>query len=168
MPPALCAVRKGSTSTRALSPDKAAALHAGMQGSLVQCRSPCGHAAHVRTAQSRRPGLAARAYLEEKQQGPLSAATAANQLEALKSMSTVVADTGEPELVKLYKPVDCTTNPRCALCLGATLLVPFDPWQLHHLHDIWCPVAHEPASSAAATHNSSAQPEQQDQVVLIA
>ena len=27
-------------------------------------------------------------------------------------MSVVVADTGEPELVKLFKPVDCTTNPR--------------------------------------------------------
>lgn len=26
-------------------------------------------------------------------------------------MSVVVADTGEPELVKLFKPVDCTTNP---------------------------------------------------------
>lgn len=30
----------------------------------------------------------------------------------LKSMSVVVADTGEPELVKKFKPVDCTTNPR--------------------------------------------------------
>ncbi len=29
-----------------------------------------------------------------------------------RSMSTVVADTGEPDLVKLYKPQDCTTNPR--------------------------------------------------------
>lgn len=35
-----------------------------------------------------------------------------NQLEALKSMSKVVADTGEIELVKKYTPVDCTTNPR--------------------------------------------------------
>lgn len=34
-----------------------------------------------------------------------------NQLEALKSMSVVVADTGEPPLVALYKPQDCTTNP---------------------------------------------------------
>lgn len=32
----------------------------------------------------------------------------------LKSMSVVVADTGEPELVKKFKPVDCTTNPRWA------------------------------------------------------
>lgn len=37
--------------------------------------------------------------------------TFANQLEALKSMSVVVADTGEIELVRAYKPVDCTTNP---------------------------------------------------------
>nr|QKY15000.1 transaldolase (TALC) [Polytomella parva] len=34
-----------------------------------------------------------------------------NQLEALRSMSTVVADTGEISLVKKFKPVDCTTNP---------------------------------------------------------
>lgn len=39
----------------------------------------------------------------------------ANQLEALKSMSVVVADTGEPALVKLYKPQDCTTNPSLVL-----------------------------------------------------
>ncbi len=34
----------------------------------------------------------------------------ANQLEALKSMSTVVADTGEIDTIKDYRPVDCTTN----------------------------------------------------------
>jgi hypothetical protein len=43
----------------------------------------------------------ARAYVEEKQQGE---SVATNQLEALKSMSVVVADTGKPELVKKYKP----------------------------------------------------------------
>lgn len=43
---------------------------------------------------------------------PRADAQFANQLEALKSMSLVVADTGEPDLVKKYKPVDCTTNPR--------------------------------------------------------
>jgi len=36
-----------------------------------------------------------------------------NQLEALKSMSVVVADSGEIDLVKKYHPQDCTTNPRC-------------------------------------------------------
>lgn len=40
---------------------------------------------------------------------------AANQLEALKQMSKVVADTGEIEAMKLYKPVDCTTNPSLVL-----------------------------------------------------
>jgi hypothetical protein len=37
---------------------------------------------------------------------------APSQSAVLKSMSVVVADTGEPELVKKFKPVDCTTNPR--------------------------------------------------------
>jgi hypothetical protein len=36
-----------------------------------------------------------------------------NQLEALKSMSKVVADTGEFESIRAFKPIDCTTNPRC-------------------------------------------------------
>lgn len=52
-----------------------------------------------------------RAYLEEKQ-APQAPHTAYNQLEALKAMSVVVADTGEVDLVKKYTPVDCTTNPR--------------------------------------------------------
>jgi hypothetical protein len=43
----------------------------------------------------------ARAYVEEKQKGE---SVATNQLEVLKSMSVVVADTGKPELVKKYKP----------------------------------------------------------------
>lgn len=53
-----------------------------------------------------RPGRLApvRAYVEEKQRGAPGAPAAANQLEALKAMSVVVADTGEPELVKKYKP----------------------------------------------------------------
>eukprot|EP00210_Caulerpa_lentillifera_P002232 g2145.t1 len=37
------------------------------------------------------------------------------QLETLRSMSTVVADTGEIDLVKKYKPIDCTTNPSLVL-----------------------------------------------------
>ena len=36
---------------------------------------------------------------------------AANQLEALKQMSKVVADTGEIDANKRYQPYDCTTNP---------------------------------------------------------
>jgi hypothetical protein len=41
-----------------------------------------------------------------------AAAAPPNQLEALKAVSVVVADTGEVELVKRYRPQDCTTNPR--------------------------------------------------------
>jgi len=37
------------------------------------------------------------------------------QLETLRQMSTVVADTGEIDLVKKYKPIDCTTNPSLVL-----------------------------------------------------
>lgn len=47
----------------------------------------------------------ARAYVEEKQKGESSVVGAGtNQLEALKTMSVVVADTGKPQLVKKYKP----------------------------------------------------------------
>lgn len=47
------------------------------------------------------------AYLPDQKQGAVK-----NQLDALKSMSVVVADTGEMALVKKYQPQDCTTNPR--------------------------------------------------------
>jgi hypothetical protein len=59
---------------------------------------------------SSKPLLAppARAYLENERRGAGGGAPAgaapANQLEALKAMSVVVADTGEPALVKAYKP----------------------------------------------------------------
>ncbi len=36
-------------------------------------------------------------------------------LEQLRSMTVVVADTGDVEAVKKYKPVDCTTNPSLVL-----------------------------------------------------
>lgn len=39
-------------------------------------------------------------------------ATMTNQLGALRSMSVVVADTGELDLVRKWRPQDCTTNPR--------------------------------------------------------
>ena len=35
-----------------------------------------------------------------------------NQLDALKQYSLVVADTGEIESIRKFRPVDCTTNPR--------------------------------------------------------
>ena len=38
--------------------------------------------------------------------------TMINQLDALRSMSVVVADTGELDLVRKWRPQDCTTNPR--------------------------------------------------------
>lgn len=40
---------------------------------------------------------------------------AENQLAALKQMSKVVADSGDIELVKRYRPHDCTTNPTLLL-----------------------------------------------------
>lgn len=39
----------------------------------------------------------------------------ASALEQLRSMTVVVADTGDVEAVKTYKPVDCTTNPSLVL-----------------------------------------------------
>ncbi len=39
----------------------------------------------------------------------------ASVLEQLRSMTVVVADTGDVEAVKTYKPVDCTTNPSLVL-----------------------------------------------------
>ena len=36
-----------------------------------------------------------------------------SQLEALKQYSLVVADTGEIESIRKFRPIDCTTNPRC-------------------------------------------------------
>lgn len=38
-----------------------------------------------------------------------------NALDQLREMTVVVADTGEVEAVKKYKPVDCTTNPSLVL-----------------------------------------------------
>ena len=39
----------------------------------------------------------------------------ASMLDQLREMTVVVADTGEVEAVKTYKPVDCTTNPSLVL-----------------------------------------------------
>ena len=43
--------------------------------------------------------------------------TGCSQLEALKHYSLVVADTGEIDSIRKYKPVDSTTNPRSQNCL---------------------------------------------------
>ena len=52
-----------------------------------------------------------------QEQTPQQAGTkeAENQLEALKSISLVVADTGEIDSIRNYRPVDCTTNPSLVL-----------------------------------------------------
>jgi transaldolase len=67
---------------------------------------------------------------------------APNQLEALRQMSKVVADTGELEKIKLYKPQDCTTNP--SLIYKAASL----PQYSRFLHDA---VAEEARSGAHPT-----------------
>ena len=38
-----------------------------------------------------------------------------NKLEQLKSMTDVVADTGDIEAIKRFKPMDATTNPSLLL-----------------------------------------------------
>lgn len=50
---------------------------------------------------------------------------AANQLEALKGMSKVVADTGDLDAIKKYQPYDATTNP--SLVLKAMSLPDYKP-----------------------------------------
>lgn len=57
------------------------------------------------------------AYLPDKKAAGSEAGTTTfkNQLEALKSMSVVVADSGEMALVKKFRPQDCTTNPSLVL-----------------------------------------------------
>lgn len=49
----------------------------------------------------------------------------ANQLESLKSITTVVADTGDIEAIKKYQPVDATTNP--SLLLKAAQMEQYQP-----------------------------------------
>eukprot|EP01024_Parvocaulis_polyphysoides_P072858 TRINITY_DN930_c0_g1_i6.p1 TRINITY_DN930_c0_g1~~TRINITY_DN930_c0_g1_i6.p1 ORF type:complete len:368 (+),score=59.58 TRINITY_DN930_c0_g1_i6:675-1778(+) len=56
-----------------------------------------------------------RAQVAQTQPGQVPSKTFSNQLDALKSMSTVVADTGDIELIRKYEPVDCTTNPSLVL-----------------------------------------------------
>ena len=53
----------------------------------------------------------------------------ANLLDQLKSMTTIVADTGDVEAIKTVKPVDATTNP--SLLLKASTL----PQYAHLIED---------------------------------
>ena len=48
-----------------------------------------------------------------------------NQLEALKAMTIVVADTGDIEAIRQYQPEDATTNP--SLILSAAALPQYAP-----------------------------------------
>lgn len=64
-------------------------------------------------------------YLESERGSGAAPSKFANQLEALRSMSVVVADTGEPELVKLHKPGETSC---------------WDQWKklrLHSCMDVW-------------------------------
>ena len=49
----------------------------------------------------------------------------ASLLEQLKTMTTIVADTGDVEAIKAVKPVDATTNP--SLVLKASQLPQYAP-----------------------------------------
>ncbi len=42
-----------------------------------------------------------------------------SKLDQLKAMTTVVADTGDMDAIRLYKPTDCTTNPTLVLKAAA-------------------------------------------------
>ena len=42
-----------------------------------------------------------------------------NQLDTLKGMTTIVADTGDIEAIRKYQPQDATTNPSLILSAAA-------------------------------------------------
>lgn len=77
---------------------------------------------HTRSARCARPlrcrtlkTPVARAIAQEQTPQQAGTKEAENQLEALKAVSLVVADTGEIDSIRSYKPVDCTTNPSLVL-----------------------------------------------------
>eukprot|EP00199_Chlamydomonas_sp_CCMP681_P001781 CAMPEP_0119105050 /NCGR_PEP_ID=MMETSP1180-20130426/3106_1 /TAXON_ID=3052 ORGANISM="Chlamydomonas cf sp, Strain CCMP681" /NCGR_SAMPLE_ID=MMETSP1180 /ASSEMBLY_ACC=CAM_ASM_000741 /LENGTH=382 /DNA_ID=CAMNT_0007089985 /DNA_START=86 /DNA_END=1234 /DNA_ORIENTATION=- len=89
-----------------------------------RCRAPVSGLAHrVAPPHSSNRGHArlpaAKVVVGKSAEGALQEGQAKrvflNQLDALKSMSVVVADTGEPALVKKFRPQDCTTNPSLVL-----------------------------------------------------
>jgi transaldolase len=58
-----------------------------------------------------------------------------SMLEQLKSMTTVVVDTGDLEAIKQYQPQDATTNPSLVLKaaqmpLYAPLIIESKPWSM--------------------------------------
>jgi transaldolase len=68
-----------------------------------------------RASKAPRTALVTKAILSEEKSAPANTQTFANQLEALKAVSTVVADTGEIESIRAFRPVDSTTNPSLVL-----------------------------------------------------
>ena len=53
--------------------------------------------------------------IETMHEAPRAAEAAHSKLDQLKEMTKVVADTGDMDAIKKYKPVDCTTNPSLVL-----------------------------------------------------
>lgn len=78
-------------------------------GSTPLCAQPIG------TRRPARQPMLVRATYAAEAPPQSSKGTGMNQLDALKTMSTIVADTGEIESIRSFKPIDCTTNPRCAV-----------------------------------------------------
>ena len=72
------------------------------------CAQPSG------TRRAARQPMLVRATYAAEAPPQSSKGTGMSQLDALKTMSTIVADTGEIESIRSFKPIDCTTNPRCA------------------------------------------------------
>ena len=52
---------------------------------------------------------------ETLQNAPQAGVTAQSKLDQLKAMTKVVADSGDIDAIKKYRPVDCTTNPSLVL-----------------------------------------------------
>ena len=50
-----------------------------------------------------------------------------NQLESLRKLTTVVADTGDIDAIKKYQPVDATTNPSLLLKAASSRYPPLKP-----------------------------------------
>ena len=82
------------------------------QGTHLASTPVCAQPNGTRRA-ARQPMLVRATYAAEAPPQS-SKGTGMNQLDALKTMSTIVADTGEIESIRSFKPIDCTTNPRCA------------------------------------------------------
>ncbi len=72
-------------------------------------------------------------YSKRFEQLRVSACIMSDQLEQLRSMTTVVADTGDLEQIRQYRPTDATTNP--TLILKAVQLPAYRPILEQVMHD---------------------------------